>query len=381
MPTREHRPWPLVRCDNLRRPVISQLTMYTVMVVVVGLIHCATRRTDRAVECRDVGLNSLEVAVRGESISRLLCRGMKAGRRPSLVALFWLFSAGSLEAQATGDLRPAWSPDGRSVLIQTTRDGNDEIYSIEVSTGHAKRLTEDLSRDAQPSWSPDGSHIVFVSDRDRDSYSGRAAYQLYVMRADGSDVRRLAATESADFMPRWSPDGERVAFLSDRDGIVRLYVMPSAGGEARPVLPDSFRSTPGNPTWSPDGTRLGFDALEGSAYDIFSVNLETSIVENITQSPESEWYPVWAPGGDFLLTGVVTGTREDGTHQIVSIDLESGRRSGLTGPTPRDERARDWWPSWAPDGTRVVFVSRRAGPWRLFVIDSDGTNERPLGRR
>lgn len=317
--------------------------------------------------------------MRKHAVPRGLCQRRLGCRTPILVPFFCVCLIGSLEAQAIGDIRPAYSPDGQMVAIQSTRDGNDEIYSIEIASGRARRLTNTLASDAQPSWSPDATHIIFASDRDRDSYSGRAAYQLYVMSADGSDARRLAATESADFMPRWSPDGEWIAFLSDREGAVRLYVMPSGGGEAHSVLPDSFRATPGNPTWSPDGKRIGFDALVGPAYDIFSVEVATSTVENLTRSAETEWYPVWGPDGGHILAGVLTGTPQEGTHQIVAIDLTSGRRSPVTRVTPRSGRARDWWPTWSPDGTRIVFASRRAGPWSLFVIDADGTNERALG--
>ena len=119
-------------------------------------------------------------------------------------------------------------------MFQSTRDGNDEIYRLDLETGQTIRLTDHPASDAQPSWSPDGSKIVFVSDRDRDTYSGRAAYQLYIMDSDGSDPRRLTETEWADFMPRWSPDGQWITFLSDRRGSTELYLMSSDGGDARP---------------------------------------------------------------------------------------------------------------------------------------------------
>lgn len=200
------------------------------------------------------------------------------------------------------------------------------------------------------------------------------------MNADGTEQSRLLESDFADFMPRWSPDGRWIAFLSDRRGNIGLYVVPSDGGEPQPLLPEGFADA-GNPTWSPDSRRLGFDAPVDSGYDIHAVDVETGDVSNLTRSPESEWYPVWGPRGDAIAAGVFTGTRESGTHGLVAIDVESGRHTTITEPTPRERHARDWWPSWSPDGARLVFASRRDGPWRLYTIGADGSGERRITGR
>jgi Tol biopolymer transport system component len=94
-----------------------------------------------------------------------------------------------------------WSPDARRLALISPRDGNDEIYSVDVATGEALNLTHDRARDVTPAWSPDGALIAFVSDRDGND-------ELYVMESDGSDVRRLTRTPRAsESFPTWTADG------------------------------------------------------------------------------------------------------------------------------------------------------------------------------
>ncbi len=83
---------------------------------------------------------------------------------------------------------PDWSPDGRTLVFDSYREGNFDIYTIELDTGRIRRLTDHPAADARPAFSPDGQHIVFHSARDVEGQSGR---DLYVMDADGSNVRRL----------------------------------------------------------------------------------------------------------------------------------------------------------------------------------------------
>lgn len=303
--------------------------------------------------------------------------GYRLGVRMGLV---FAVLPGALAAQGD-DTRPAWSPQGDRILFQSTRHGNSELYALSLVTGETRRITVDLGNDVQASWAPDGERIVFASDRDRDSYSGRSRYQLYVADSDGGNIRRLIESEAADFMPRWSPDGRWIAFLSDRSGHLGLYVVSVDGGEPRALLPASWDASAGNPSWSPDSQRVAFDADRGSGYEIYTVGLHGDRVTNVTASQDDEWYPAWSPDGSQILSGVLTGTREDGTHQLVAFEVDGPMRWGLTVATPRDEHARDWWPSWSPDGTQVVFVSRRDGPWRLYLIDADGTGERALTTR
>jgi Tol biopolymer transport system component len=127
---------------------------------------------------------------------------------------------------------PAWSPDGGRIAFTSQRDGNSDIWTVDVDGTHLRNLTsKDLSLDSDPTWSPRGGFIAFGSNRESSSEGGG---DIYVMRADGSDVQRLTFGDSA-YAPAWSPDDCGIAFNSLRSGTSEIYVMRSDGSDISPV--------------------------------------------------------------------------------------------------------------------------------------------------
>ncbi len=112
----------------------------------------------------------------------------------------------------------AWSPDGKQVAFASSRDGNFEIYAMNVSGGPPRRLTRSPGLDIRPAWSPDGKRIAFTSNR-----SGR--YQIHVMRADGSHERCIERPTDRDDYAAWHPDGKRLVVVSERAGKADLYLL------------------------------------------------------------------------------------------------------------------------------------------------------------
>lgn len=94
---------------------------------------------------------------------------------------------------------PAWSPDGRYIAFRSIREGNHDIYVIDLETGEEQRLTDDPGRDVEPGWSPDGEWITFSSSR------ASSNTDVYIMRRDGSDVRRLNTDTGIDSESVWGP--------------------------------------------------------------------------------------------------------------------------------------------------------------------------------
>ena len=95
-------------------------------------------------------------------------------------------------------VEPSWSPDGQRIVYRSIRDGNHEIYVVNVDGSGDTNLTNDAATDLEPDWSPDGQWIIFGSDRSGD-------FELYAMRSDGSEVTRLTDTPGKDSDPSWSP--------------------------------------------------------------------------------------------------------------------------------------------------------------------------------
>ena len=90
----------------------------------------------------------------------------------------------------------AWSPDGQQIAFTSSRDGDDEIFAVNVDGSNLRQLTDNNAKDTSSAWSADGLQIVFSSDRDGD-------WEIYVMNADGSDVRQLTDNDVVDESPAW----------------------------------------------------------------------------------------------------------------------------------------------------------------------------------
>lgn len=196
-----------------------------------------------------------------------------------------------------------WSPDGRWLVygsaigcsqtaagcVRDRTQPPDLVVAPADGSGAPKALTSDEARDMEPSWSPDGERIAFASDRDHDTET----YEVYVVRPDGTDLRRL--TSDGGRSPAWSPDGSRIAFVRRN----RLHLMDADGGSVRPASAVEDLDV-ASPTWSPDGSRIAFAATEeGRARRswIGVLDLESGEVRRLTDedSEDSFFSPDWGP--------------------------------------------------------------------------------------
>ena len=154
---------------------------------------------------------------------------------------------------------PHWSPDGRQIVYRGAGGTRNGIYVRELDTGAVRRLTQGTWNDNFPAWSPAGDRILFTSNRDGD-------YDIYTMRPDGAGVQRLTSAPGNDAHAAWSPDGVWIVFTSARGGFNDeaplhrynpqptgdLYVMRADGSDLRRLTDDQFED--GTPTFAPDGS-------------------------------------------------------------------------------------------------------------------------------
>jgi Tol biopolymer transport system component len=162
---------------------------------------------------------------------------------------------------------PAWSPDGQWIAFASSSRDNTDIYLMRASGGPAQRLTEYIGVDISPVWSPDGRRLVFVSNRNT------AAADLYVLDIDCPAPpdpcrvaeRTLARYPRFDLLPKWSPDGRTIAFLSDRTGAFDIYLIETACLDRSEGCDGNARRHRTQPMmnvlklfWSPDSQRIMF---------------------------------------------------------------------------------------------------------------------------
>ena len=285
----------------------------------------------------------------------------------------------------------AISPDGRRLLFVSTRDGNADIFAAPFrpwdpsAAGAATNLTRHAAGDYNPVFSPDGRRILFSSSRDTtvETSTGAgppAAYlasELYVMQADGSDVRRLTHHEGWDGAPAWTPDGQEVVFYSQRDGDTRIYrtdVDGSAGVAPEPISARGEAAL--SPVPAPDG-RLAFTARQDDRWTIVSTRLDGSDPRVESDAARDYWAPAYdAASGRLLAHGPgptdPASRFESDTpgafriHPPLEVAMPPGRRVSLIG-------IRGYLPAVDPTSGEIATSEAFA---RLVASRADGTRKR-----
>lgn len=281
-------------------------------------------------------------------------------RLPALFALLCLLAPAS-------PARAAW-PGGNGRIAFTGCDngceGQVDIFDLGRAGGRVRRLTHSKLRDFAAEYSPDGERIVYVCKGwQRGSHS-----EICIMNAAGRKRSVLSDDDVEQSSPGWSPDGRHIVFsqtYDDGDDKITegIYVMRRDGTHVRRIADNGF-----DPKWSPDGKRIAFVGVPRKFnQEIYLVSPEGKHLKRITHTGTSEDAPSWAPSGHrltFIRYLDVRGRRAG--WQIFTSKRDGTDQQRLT----TGGRGLNLSPAWSPDGRWIAFSRNE----RIYKMRRDGTD-------
>jgi TolB protein len=249
------------------------------------------------------------------------------------------------------------------------------VIALTVSpavTGQDKGLpkAELITRvtNAYPAYSPDAERVAYMSNADGD-------FDIYVRTLGEQVVQKLTDAPGQDGTPVWSPDGSKIAFRSMRDGRSQVYVMNADGSDQRNLSNNNFNDE--HPFWSADGKRILFCSdrttpagAKDRNYDIFEMAVDGSDVLQITHTPEIETYPSWSPDGSKIACRKIM---PDGDWEIVVMDRDGSNPKNIS-----NHKGFDGWGVWSPDGKWIAYSSEIGETMRIFLVKPDGSGKRQV---
>jgi TolB protein len=189
---------------------------------------------------------------------------------------------------------PDWSPDGKLIAASYTEpcDANNpcnfDLFILDPAKFLVTQLSNTPASEWVPQWSPDGQKIAFSSDRDGDG-------EIYVINKDGSDLVQLTNNSGYDGRPRWSPDGKTISFETDRDGgDWDIFVMNADGSHPRPILANTD-SNDWMQSWSPDGKWLVYVSDKDGNNELYIIDINGQNQQQLTSNNFTDQVPVWIP--------------------------------------------------------------------------------------
>lgn len=270
----------------------------------------------------------------GMSASRFVLVGNRTGAKE----LYLCDADGQNLQQLTRDktlsLFPKWGPDGSQIVYTSFRSQFSDVYLITLSgnSWKGRAIASFPGLNTCASMSPDGREVALTLSKDGNP-------DLFIMELSGKRLTRLTSTPRAgEASPSWSPDGRQIVFVSDRSGSPQLYIVSRSGGEPKRITSGGSQNV--DPDWGANGF-IAYSSLVGGLFQVFILNPETMETRQLTQENASYEDPSWAPDRRHLAC-----TRTERYHsRIFIVDMITRSCISLL----PDSSAGDWSsPSWSP---------------------------------
>jgi len=261
---------------------------------------------------------------------------------------------GSLTVTSVNPAAAAFPGRNGPILCASERTGDQEIFAFNPDGSDPRRLTVHPANDLEATMSPDGTRIAFTSTRGGDQ-------DIWIMYADGSGLKQLTFTPGEDRPGTFSPDGTRLAFQSARFPVpagtghsrLELFTMAIDGSDVRRLTNNNFQDSFAH--WSPNGDRIAFTSNRAGDFEIWSLvpvdadnDGNADVQTRVTNSPGEDSHASWSPDGSQL---TFHSRRDPGAIEIYRMNADGSNPVRLTGP----DTLFDGFPSWSPDGQRIVW--------------------------
>jgi len=246
------------------------------------------------------------------------------------------------------------------LLVSSKRDGNGEIYRLRVGQSPLK-LTHNPNDDSGARYSPDGQTIAFSSNRD-------GVYNVYIMDKNGQGIKRLTDFESGIQVNSWSSDGQFIYAEAGSWGSLNTYKIDVKTGEAEQLFTDKEQEN-FSVVSSPNMKYTAYTAGDKGRYNIMLKNNSTGDISQLTEEGRWNFSPAFSPNGK----KIAYASNQDGDLEIYTMKIDGSEKQQLT-----DNYRDDEYPRWSADGNTVYFDSNRTGNFQTFSVKADGSERKQL---
>lgn len=269
----------------------------------------------------------------------------------------------------------AWSPDGKSLSFTAMHDYDEktdeyrtDVFIFEIKSPGLKKISGEAKHAFSSAWSPDGKRIFFSSDSGNEKESN-----IFSVKTDGSDLIQLTKDSGKNTVPDVSPDGKKIAFMSTRESAkYQIYVMDADGSNVKKLTTDLNVSFC-NPVWSKDGKRIVYYSDKGDGKDqIWIMNADGSNQKLLTNNIGHNIFPSFSPDGK----RIIFSRRDDKDVKKSYVDASFLYTINADGSNiKRLSEINSFFARFSPDEKRIAFVKGKFPANAVYLADVDGSNQ------